>query len=981
MKGKIKETIFQVPGIKQKHQKDSRTDLKKSPNYKDKPKDSKRQFQSMDVPSRRNKTSIGGEADFPFEVDLAKRNSLHNVINRESLNTEDRDVRIHERDSSQAQSDMNDFNYSCVEMKETHDNLFFQISQSECLDTQENPELQNTVSPSVPNVKDSPMLRDSMGNQKNESIFRKKETDLEPRHNYSEYGIITKDSWWESDNINLNTRRVSELVRIPRKISEIPMMNEYQKGNLMVYGGDFTPIRKQSQGFAGGDCQKETEYKSRHLEESLGKFVIKDPLNGSTQRNEESEKEENGDDQLMSMDEIPITITKEEGEAVVHISQMNNMIEEPREKNVNDLIKMLIKKTEEFSSSQSSLKSEPISPIVNPNMRLAQLTKLKEGWANHSNRITSSNFNVKISDRSEETYPGERVLQGTVKQSNLQNRHPDKICTEFGLTFKKENEERVQANSNIDPKLNDNEEGPFEKLSPPSRFIFNAHQTQEPDTFYRRNDSTNMINHNDYTSISSNLASIVQFESTTNLLHSIDLDNPEIGEFPRTQRNPEIDQQRLLSLQQLTNGKIEIITDEGRLVNGSMLSDDYKPCPSPIESSNITSHVNLLDESLILQFDKDLDSAKRNFKKQSRGSDQVELQSDLLVSQEGLKLLDQMVSNQANFNKGATLQAMSKQDMYQDQESANKNEQDNKFRSSKLGLKIARMSKKISTRKDNINFRSLIGSPTTQSISNNMDVSDLKSSTLKSRLKASLARSTQKSLKIRLKESLIIKKKSSTDSYSRFDKTFGSVSIQSLNKKSFPISLNSRKALPTISNKKSEVQDPNELSRLQISVLHKQESYKSHTLKCHQSQKEQFHAQGELASDVDSQFRVISNIQLPMDKDHPQNLLYSKQSEDNFFENKLQLKRSSTMNYNSQNHQISGEKHMNATTQKKKQWIEKLGKNFFLNGELEEAEKKFFKNINNKQEKGKAGNLQLRKKLKATVKVSSIRVNIYYKTL
>lgn len=108
-----------------------------------------------------------------------------------------------------------------------------------------------------------------------------------------------------------------------------------------------------------------------------------------------------------------------------------------------------------------------------------------------------------------------------------------------------------------------------------------------------------------------------------------------------------------------------------------------------------------------------------------------------------------------------------------------------KFRNSKLGLKITRMSRKAG-RTEIFKMRS----PTTLSITNHTDLSDPKQGSSQSQLKRPLKNPHNRRLREKLWESLMSSKKNdSLDTNSKFDRTLGSVSIQSLLKKSHEVQL------------------------------------------------------------------------------------------------------------------------------------------------------------------------------------------------
>lgn len=102
-----------------------------------------------------------------------------------------------------------------------------------------------------------------------------------------------------------------------------------------------------------------------------------------------------------------------------------------------------------------------------------------------------------------------------------------------------------------------------------------------------------------------------------------------------------------------------------------------------------------------------------------------------------------------------------------------------KFRKSKLGLKITRMSRKAARHEP---FK--LHSPTTKSITNHTELSNTRKSSPVSKFKQSLKGSHQKLLSEKLWESMLSSKKNcSVDIHGNFEKTLGSISIQSLPRK------------------------------------------------------------------------------------------------------------------------------------------------------------------------------------------------------
>ena len=218
-----------------------------------------------------------------------------------------------------------------------------------------------------------------------------------------------------------------------------------------------------------------------------------------------------------------------------------------------------------------------------------------------------------------------------------------------------------------------------------------------------------------------------------------------------------------------------------------------------------------------------------------------------------------------------------------------------KFRNSKLAVKIARMSKK--TRKtEAFNMRS----PVALSITNHTDISDPRHYSPKSQLKRSLQTSKQKGLKEKFWESLISSKKGfSVDTNSRLDQTLGSVSIQSLSKKPKDNSMNSIKEKEGTRKGNRTVRKSNNEEPLKYNKPRYLRGYFKQIQTGDVNQLRDKIGMNSLVGsngmgETSSTSRFLKNSQ------HENNLIYTKVSQQDMMNSRKELRRSNTLQHETQ---------------------------------------------------------------------------------
>lgn len=277
-----------------------------------------------------------------------------------------------------------------------------------------------------------------------------------------------------------------------------------------------------------------------------------------------------------------------------------------------------------------------------------------------------------------------------------------------------------------------------------------------------------------FDSCMTNMPSIVNIESTANLQTIFDINyNPQDQQAKKAREGP--------------RSKLQ----------GSMLTDEqlqtrevFRVISTSDNDCDSEEHI----DSILLMPNEEL--AKR--RKHSAGQEAAGRDSEVSYESEmgGLKgeldwaRLAVLPEAKGQLFKKASrnLQVKKKFQEIRDAKSASMKE---RFRRSKLGLKITRMSRKAG-RHEVFKMRS----PTTLSIANNADLSDPRQASSKSHLKRPLKNPKYRRLRDKLWESVVSSKNNeSGDTGSRFDRTLGSVSIQSLLKKSSetPLSLIKRR--------------------------------------------------------------------------------------------------------------------------------------------------------------------------------------------
>ena len=349
------------------------------------------------------------------------------------------------------------------------------------------------------------------------------------------------------------------------------------------------------------------------------------------------------------------------------------------------------------------------------------------------------------------------IIQKTQKLSTVEEANGN--TNETLESMEKREEERKEKKIDIKDVVEGGEEGGES---------FEGNKSQE--NFYLDHFESNITN----------LPSIVNIESNANLQTIFDINfdpnNPLNDNFQTEKDNKSRDRKK------------------EKKMKGSMLSDEQG-----IEKADVYQVVSRTDndcestdqlDSILLMPNNEI--AKKRTKgewERSHRTSEYEMESHMTL-QSVISGLDDdadphwrgpkepssvMDASRINFFKKPVNSVLPKE-KFQEIMEAKSNSLKEKFRNSKLGLKISRMSRKA-VRNEVFKMRS----PTTLSITNHTDLSDPRHCSPKSQLKRSLRGSQHKKLKDKLWESLMSSKKNcSVDTGSKFDQTFGSVSIQSL---------------------------------------------------------------------------------------------------------------------------------------------------------------------------------------------------------
>lgn len=515
-----------------------------------------------------------------------------------------------------------DFEYSCVELNESKENN---------LDTES---IRNIVDPCLMPMKDDSIImyngqrKQRKTAEMQSALFELKNAkamDGFKKIKFGEGGFNqtqrtftgTNESWMKYPS---QLSQMGDKIRFPRKISEIPVVDSSHKNSVIIYGGEMTPYHKRSEII-------ETNFLKSH----------------ATEKHKSGEQEQ----------------------------------PEDSKQNINDLVKLIIQKTENVGQ-------EP------------KKEKIKEKPEKEDNH------------------------QKTLQEDEEPKRH-----------------------SRQDP-------GDPAELK----------ETEFSDQF---------------DSCITNMPSTVNIESTANLQTIFDINyNPQEQQI----------------------GQIKLSEERRKkMMQGSMLTDE-QPHPREVFRVVSTSDNDLDSEDQIDSFllIPNAELARKN--KRGSKNEQLEMQPQ--------KILESAMSNLKNEQelvwarvpqlsgvKGQFFKKAMSKEMFQEIQNAKSATIKQKYRSSKLGLKITRMSRKAG-RHEVFKMRS----PTTLSITNHAELSDPRKPPSKTQLKRPLKNAKYRRLREKLWESVVSSKnQESAEGGSKFDRTLGSVSIQSLLKKSseIPLSLIKRR--------------------------------------------------------------------------------------------------------------------------------------------------------------------------------------------
>jgi hypothetical protein len=469
----------------------------------------------------------------------------------------------------------------------------------------------------------------------------------------------------------------SENMKIPRKISDIPVINSTKRGSLIMYGGEMTPGQRRSL-FNEGGLRKENK----------------------TKRKLDLVEEGDVEEEVL---EIPVVTSEVDKEP------------EPVQ-NINDLMKMIIKKTQNLP---------PVKETPSP---------INETCESQEPKVSIDVFNE---NRTKEV------------QNLGKSEHP-------------EIEEEVKSD-----KINESD-------------VFDSSLTNMPST--------------------------VNIESTANMQTIFDINfDPGVTNTRKDSSGQQVNAGTSTGTHVRPDSSLfKIRRSKTRSKNGSMLSDEKssrsKSSPKVFRVVSISDEAEeseLMDrtDSILLMPNKDIAQKRSTDKWETSGARYSELD---LESHMNLQSIDAGVDHEepqswrdmpkppiplvhpinTNFFKKPQKIFVPKQDFQKIMKPHSKDKK-RKYRNSKLGLKITRISRKAA-RHEPFKLRS----PTTHSITNHTDVSGSRKKSPTSLLKDSLKGSKQKMVSEKLWESIVSSKKNcSVDMQGRFDKTLGSISIQSLPRK------------------------------------------------------------------------------------------------------------------------------------------------------------------------------------------------------
>jgi hypothetical protein len=390
-----------------------------------------------------------------------------------------------------------------------------------------------------------------------------------------------------------------------------------------------------------------------------------------------------------------------------------------------------------------------------------------------------------------------------------------------------------------------------------------------------------------------NLPSIVNIESTANLQTIFDINfEPE---------NFQVKEKSMTKIDKISESQERADPNKG-----SMLSDEYNTNKEIFrvvsQTDNECDSVNQ-NNSILLMTNEEI-ARKRSTEQwvdKSVKTNESEMESFMVLQSVISNLEDNnnipwvepnlLSSSKKNCFKKQSGSVLPKAKFQEIMESNKTSSLKQKYRSSKLGKKITRMSRKAPR---NETFK--MKSPTNISIINHSDLSDLKNYSPKSQLKISLSKAKQKKIKDKLWESLVSSKKTeSIDTNSRFDKTLGSLSIQSLLK-------NSKKESIKMFNRK---RNKRKISNTDKDILWKsrKSGYKSGSIK------QSYIKKANLLKDKIVLLSLTRNRDLKdtksssrfmMNSKHESNSIYSKISHPD--EAKKEIHRSSTIHHQSQDY-------------------------------------------------------------------------------
>jgi hypothetical protein len=147
------------------------------------------------------------------------------------------DVKIPEKGNSEEFLESSDFQFSCVQLNESKENTIIMDN----ITNNFNPFKGDSMiqyNPKTNRENQFKLQIENDFNSESEKIKKKKEKIEEKKSD-------TVESWMNYPSSNIHM--ISEVMRIPRKISDIPIVDSSKRGSLILFGGEFTPGHKRSE--------------------------------------------------------------------------------------------------------------------------------------------------------------------------------------------------------------------------------------------------------------------------------------------------------------------------------------------------------------------------------------------------------------------------------------------------------------------------------------------------------------------------------------------------------------------------------------------------------------------------------------------------------------------------------------------------------------------------------------------------------------